>query len=190
MAACCEKAQGPEHDGQLCGSPEPNKNTIQPNKCPDLTVSQIMGDAEEYVDAIMASQNLNPAVVNNEDHNETHDLSVSNLNTNIRKRNLSLSSTDASEVKKARKNVSECEYPGSPVSADTPVTDRVLARARRSLYGGTPNGLKRTNEVDDSYEKLIMKKLDSISADIQKVNDTLSQRLTDEIKKVNTLIRE
>ena len=66
-----------------------------------------------------------------------------------------------------------------------PVTDRVLARARRSLYGGTPNGLKRTNEVDDSYERLIMKKLDSISADIQNVNDILSQRLTDEIKKVN-----
>ena len=67
-----------------------------------------------------------------------------------------------------------------------PVTDQVLARARRSSYGGTPNGLKRTNEVDDSYERLIMKKLDSIPADIQFVNDTLSQRLTDEIKKVNS----
>lgn len=33
-----------------------------------------MGAAEEYVDAIMASQNLNPAVVTNKDHNETHDL--------------------------------------------------------------------------------------------------------------------
>lgn len=32
-----------------------------------------MGDAEEYVDAIMASQNLNPVVVTNEDHNETRD---------------------------------------------------------------------------------------------------------------------
>lgn len=85
MAACCEKAQVPEHDGQLCGSPEPNKNIIKPNKNPDLTITQIMGDAEEYVDAILATQNLNPAVVNNEDHNETPDLSVSNTNIRMRK---------------------------------------------------------------------------------------------------------
>lgn len=171
MAACCEKAEGSGHGEELSCSPEPNKS-------PELTVTQIMGEAEEYVDAIMATQSLNPAIVNNEDH----DLLV----PNTRKRNLSSSSSDMSDVKKAKGNGGNCK---SPESADTPVTDRVLAKARRSLYGGTPqgsHGFQRDSEADNSYERLIMKKLDVISLDIQKVNDTLSQRLTEEIKKVNS----
>ena len=156
MAACCGKGGNEitNSDGSL------SKDSLCRENCNSnktaLTTKKDSGDAEDYVDSIMSGQPLQS--VNDNTNNDI-------TSTNNRKRNLSMSSVEPCEVKKVRNSGSD----SASTEMEEAGTGRILAKARRSLYGNTP---QRANveACGDVYESIVLKKLDAISAEINRVN--------------------
>ena len=194
---------------RMTGTNQRTKSTaVTKNRHGNRLETESQREAEECVESIMSSQPV-PAASTSEGTSE----GASPLT--CRKRNLSeLVYTGMKKAKSDRQRNEDneatrhdtCTYrddyddaqeqgvsDGESEAQNIHPTGRVIANARRSLYGRTPaqekirDGNIKHSEIAVSSDNIsaIMLSLQNISSELKVVNTTLSERISLEVKKVN-----
>ena len=159
-------------------------------------------EAEEYVESIMGSQPVSVISARDEVSAVSRKRNLSAPSDTGTKKAKCLSNADGAASSEGREDEnSDVEAREETGSRQDSATGRLIASARRSLYGRTPisdrnrderdNGTKTKNSdhnISSDNMSTILQSLQNISSELKLVNTTLSERITTEVKKVNDTV--